>query len=75
MVVTNLSSFIPVAEPSTDLGEVHAVTARAELETLAVVWGLTYFHAYLYGHSVTIFTDHAAVRAVLETANPSGKHT
>ena len=45
-----------------------------ELETLAVVWAVTHFHSYLYGHSVTILTDHSAVKAVLETPNPSGKH-
>jgi len=45
-----------------------------ELEVLAVVWALTRFHSYLYGQSVTVITDHAAVRAVLETLNPSAKH-
>lgn len=33
-----------------------------------------YFHAYLYGHTVTIITDHTAIKTVLETQNPSGKH-
>ena len=45
-----------------------------EMETLAVVWGIQHFRAYLYGHGVTVITDHSAVRAVLETPNPSGKH-
>ena len=45
-----------------------------ELETLAVVWALDKFHTYLYGQSVTVITDHSAVRAVLETPNPSCKH-
>ena len=31
-------------------------------------------HSYLYGHLVTVYTDHTAVKAVLETPNPSGKH-
>lgn len=35
---------------------------------------MTHFHTYLYGHDVTVYTDNAAVRAVLETPNPSGKH-
>ena len=46
----------------------------SELETLAVVWAIQYFHAYLYGHKVTVITDHSAVRAILETPSPSGKH-
>ena len=46
-----------------------------ELETVAVVWAaVSHFHAYLYGHDVHVFTDHSAVKAVLETPNPSGKH-
>ena len=39
-----------------------------------MVWAISHFHSYLYGHSVTVFTDHTAVKAVLETPNPSGKH-
>ena len=27
-----------------------------------------------YSHEVTVITDHSAVRAVLETPSPSGKH-
>lgn len=45
-----------------------------ELETLAVVWSVSQFHAYLYGHKVTIRTDHSAVKAILETSSPIGKH-
>ena len=33
------------------------------------------FHYYLYGHCVTVYTDHSAVKAVLETARLSGFHT
>ena len=39
-----------------------------------MVWAVTYFHLYLYGHSVTVLTNHTAVKAVLETPNPNGKH-
>ena len=46
-----------------------------ELEILAVVWACNHFHAYLYGHNVTVYTDHSAVKAILETSSPSGKHT
>jgi len=48
--------------------------AITEFETLAVVWAVSHFHAYLYGNDVTIFTDHSAVKAVLETPSPSSKH-
>ena len=45
-----------------------------ELETLAVVWAISHFHHYLYGNKVTVLTDHTAVKAVLQAANPSAKH-
>jgi len=40
----------------------------------AVVWSISHFHYYLYGHKVTIYTDHSAVKSVLETSSPSGCH-
>ena len=46
----------------------------SEVETLAVVWAVSHFHSYLYGHCVTVYTDHSAVKAVLETPNRTGKH-
>lgn len=45
-----------------------------ELETLAVVLALSHFRSYIYGHYVTLYTDHSAVRAVLEMPNLYGKH-
>lgn len=45
-----------------------------EFETLAVVGSISHFKANLYGHKVTVYTDHSAVKDVLETTNPSCKH-
>ena len=45
-----------------------------ELETLAVVWAISHFHYYLYNQSVTVYTDHSAVKAILGSPNLSGKH-
>ena len=64
----------PIAYASRSLSSAERNYSITELETLAVVWAVTHFHSYLYGHSVTILTDHTAVKAVLETPNPSGKH-
>ena len=64
----------PVAYASRSLSPQERRYAITELETLAVVWAVSHFHAYLYGHDVHVFTDHSAVKAVLETPNPSGKH-
>ena len=49
--------------------EVHYGTT--DLETLAVVWAISHFSHYLYGNRVVVYTDHTAVKSVLEA---SGKH-
>ena len=64
----------PVAYASRVLSKQEKKYAATELETLAVVWAVNHFHAYLYGHDVVVYTDHSAVKAILETPNPSGKH-
>ena len=64
----------PVAYASRSLSGAEKRYAITELETLAVVWAVSHFHAYLYGNDVTVYTDHSAVKAVLETPNPSAKH-
>ena len=38
-----------------------------------MIWTVTYSHCYLYGCSVIVFTDHSAVKVVLETPSPTGK--
>ena len=44
------------------------------LETLAMVCALSHFHYYLYGHNMTVITDHTIVKAILDLPNPSGRH-
>lgn len=61
----------PVAYASRALSPQEKRYAITELETLAVVWALSHFNAYLYGHDVVVYTDHSAVKAVLETPNPN----
>jgi len=41
---------------------------------LAVVWAVTHFRYYLYGHNVIMITDHAAVKAILGAPNLTGQH-
>ena len=64
----------PVAYASRALSPTEKNYGITELETLAVVWAVTHFRYYLYGHNVRIFTDHTAVKAVLGTPQPNGKH-
>ena len=55
----------PVAYASRSLNQAERNYRITELETLAAVWAVTHFRAYLYGNSVRIYTDHSAVKAVL----------
>ena len=64
----------PVAFASRALTSAERNYSITELVTLAVVWALSHFHHHLYGNSVTILTDRAAVQAVLRSSNFSGKH-
>ena len=64
----------PVAFASRALSRAERNYGITELETLAVVWGFSHFYHLLYGNSVTVYTDHTSVRAVLECPNPTAKH-
>ena len=64
----------PVAFASRSLSPAERNYGITDLETLTVVWAVSHFRCYLYGHAVTIYTDHSAVRAVLENPNSSGRH-
>ena len=63
----------PVAYASRPISNAEANYAVTDLETLAVVWAVTHFRYYLYGHCVTIITDHAAVKAILGAPNLTGR--
>ena len=59
------SKLHPLAYASRSLSPSEKNYAVTELETLAVVWAITHFRYHLYGHKVTVYTNHAAVNAVL----------
>jgi len=64
----------PVAYASRSVSSAEVNYAISDLETLAVVWAVTHFRYYLYGHNVTIVTDHAAIKAILGAPNLTGRH-
>ena len=64
----------PVAYASRALSPSERNYGITELETLAVVWAISHYHHFLYGNSVTVYTDHTSVKAVLESPSPTAKH-
>ena len=64
----------PIAYASRVLSPLERNYGITDLETLTVVWALSHFHHYVYGHKVTVITDHTAIKAILDASNPSGRH-
>ena len=64
----------PVSYASRSLSKAEENYAITELETLAVVWAISHFHHHIYGHRVTVVTDHAAIKADLGATSSSAQH-
>ena len=43
------------------------------MEALGVVWAVKHFRPYLYDHGCDVYTDHEALKSLLNTPQPSGK--
>ena len=63
----------PVAYASRSLLRHESNYGITELEGLGVVWAAKHFRPYLYGHSGVVYTDHEALKSLLNTPQPSGK--
>ncbi len=44
-----------------------------EKEAFAMVWGIQYFHAYVYGQKVVVFTDNKALKWLKNLKSVNGK--
>ena len=64
----------PITYASRALSRAEENYSITELETLAIVWATSHFNHLIYGHRVTVVTNHVAVKAVLAMPNPSVKH-
>ena len=47
--------------------------SATEKEAYAVVWALQYFHPYVYGVKITVYTDHKALQWLRGIKHPNGK--
>jgi len=45
----------------------------SEMEALGVVWAVKHFCHFLYGHKCDVYTDHKALKSLINTPHPSGK--
>lgn len=61
-----LQNNLPVAYASKALTETQKRYAQIEKETLAIVFGCTKFHQYIFGKSFTIETDHKPLEAIFK---------
>ena len=63
----------PIAYASRTLQSHERNYGVTELEALGVVWAVRHFRHYLYGTRCDVFTDHEALKTLLNTPHPSGK--
>jgi len=66
-------SIQPIVYANRSLQEHEKRYGITELEGLGVVWAVKHFRTYLYGHQCDIYTDHEALKSLLNTPQPSGK--
>ena len=63
----------PIAYASRSLQQNERNYGVTELEGLGVVWAVKHFRVYLYGHKCMVYTDHQALKSLLNTPQPSGR--
>ncbi|MCG8626968.1 MAG: Ty3/Gypsy family RNase HI domain-containing protein, partial [Proteobacteria bacterium] len=63
----------PIAYASRTLEPSEKKYGVTEVEALAVVWAVKHFQHYLYGHLCHVYTDHEALKSLMNTPHPSGR--
>ena len=63
----------PIAYASRSLQPHEKNYGISELEALGVVWAVRHFRHFLYGHRCDVYTDHEALKSLINTPHPSGK--
>jgi len=65
----------PVAFISKKLNKTQQSWATIEKETFATIWALKYFRNWIFGKSVTVYTDHNPITYLTDAASKSAKLT
>ena len=52
----------PIAFASRILNQAESRYSVTDLETLAIIWALRHFRDLIYGYSITVYTDHKAIK-------------
>ena len=60
----------PIAYASRTLQKHDCNYGATELEVLGVVWAVKHFRSYLYGHRCDVYSDHEALKSLLNTPHP-----
>lgn len=58
----------PIAYASKSLSDCQKRYSQIEKELLAILWGCIKFHNYIYGHSITVHTDHKPLISIFKKA-------
>lgn len=63
----------PIAYASRSLNVHESRYSPTDLEGLGVVWALKNFESYISGTDITVITDHAALKTLMQKKEPSGR--
>ena len=69
---TDAGHVSPTAFASQTLQKHEKSYCSLELEALVVVWAVKHLWPYLYGHTCQLYTDHKALKSLMNTPHSSG---